>query len=213
MTIELDHFFILTSPGAAEAELLSSTGLVEGPRNRHPGQGTANRRFFFSNTALELIYIDDAGEAQNGPGRGLRIVDRAENHGASPFGIIVKSDDESTDAPFPGWRYCPKYFQTDQCFHIGANSDLLAEPSCICMPHNLPGVDTELRLANAGKTLTELRISVPVDRLSAPLMAIAACELVSIRMNEPHAMELAFNNRAAGKTRDLAPDLPLIVHW
>ncbi len=47
MTIELDHFFILTDPGAPQAELLTEIGLVEGTPNDHPGQGTANRRFFF----------------------------------------------------------------------------------------------------------------------------------------------------------------------
>jgi len=41
-------------------------GLTEGTRNDHPGQGTANRRFFFSNTALELLYVSDANEAEEG---------------------------------------------------------------------------------------------------------------------------------------------------
>jgi hypothetical protein len=47
MTIGLDHFFILTEPGAPQAELLSDFGLVEGTANSHQGQGTANRRLCF----------------------------------------------------------------------------------------------------------------------------------------------------------------------
>jgi hypothetical protein len=49
MTIKLHHFFIIAEPGAPEADLLSGIGLIEGTRNDHPGQGTANRRFFFMN--------------------------------------------------------------------------------------------------------------------------------------------------------------------
>jgi hypothetical protein len=55
--IDLDHFLILTEPAAPQAELLTNIGLVEGTSNTHPGQGTANRRFFFSNAMLELAYI------------------------------------------------------------------------------------------------------------------------------------------------------------
>jgi hypothetical protein len=55
MTIALDHFFILTEPGSPQADLVSGIGLKEGASNNHPGQGTANRRFFFSNSTLELL--------------------------------------------------------------------------------------------------------------------------------------------------------------
>lgn len=85
MTIELDHFFIITNQGAPEADLMTALGLAEGPRNNHPGQGTANRRFFFSNAAIEFIYVRDANEAENGRGSRLRIVERAKNATASPL--------------------------------------------------------------------------------------------------------------------------------
>jgi hypothetical protein len=52
MTVALDHLFICTSSGAPEAERLAEFGLIEGTPNCHPGQGTANRRFFFHNAML-----------------------------------------------------------------------------------------------------------------------------------------------------------------
>lgn len=65
MVIELDHVFICTDPGAPEAEELVRFGLREGPPNRHPGQGTANRRFGFANAMIELFWVNDAREAQS----------------------------------------------------------------------------------------------------------------------------------------------------
>jgi hypothetical protein len=213
MTIELDHFFILTDLGAPHADLLSGIGLTEGPRNDHPGQGTANRRFFFSNTALELLYVNDANEAANGRGSRLRFPERAQDTKASPFGLIVRATNESTDVPFPGWRYCPEYFRADQCFHVGENSDLLEEPLCICMPLDMPLPEAQLRLANPHMTLTELRLSVPVVRPSLTLEAVADCEGISLRLNEPHRLELVFNEEEEGNSKDMAPDLPLVVRW
>jgi len=88
MTIELDHFFILTDLGAPHADLLSGIGLIEGPRNDHLGQGTANRRFFFSNTALELLYVNDANEAANG--RGSRFGSRSLLTGADTPAALLE---------------------------------------------------------------------------------------------------------------------------
>ena len=47
MAFELDHVFICAAAGAPEAASLIAFGLTEGTPNTHPGQGTANRRFFY----------------------------------------------------------------------------------------------------------------------------------------------------------------------
>ncbi len=112
MHFELDHFFILTKPGGTEADLLQSYGLREGEPNRHPGQGTANRRFFFANAMLELLWVCDEAEALNSPADHLRLVERSnwrENR-ASPFGICFRPvDTNPIETPFPGWTYRPSY--------------------------------------------------------------------------------------------------------
>jgi hypothetical protein len=63
MAFQLDHVFILCDRGAPEADALVRLGIREGSGNTHPGQGTACRRFFFSNVYLELLWVEDAAEA------------------------------------------------------------------------------------------------------------------------------------------------------
>jgi hypothetical protein len=65
MTFELDHLFICTKVGAAKAERLIALGLVEGSSSTHPGQSTANRRFFFRNAMLELLWVHNQEEARS----------------------------------------------------------------------------------------------------------------------------------------------------
>lgn len=213
MAIELDHFFILTEPGASQAGLLSDIGLIEGTANSHQGQGTANRRFCFADSMLELLYVRDSEEAMSGLGSRLRFVDRAADGIASPFGIIVRSDSESTNPPFPGWKYHPEYFDAESYFHIGENSDLLEEPLCICMPFNLPAPSGQPVSVDPYTSVTELRISIPSSRPSGVLKTLAQCKRISFCLGEPHLMEIVFNEEKEGKCADLRPELPLLVRW
>ena len=63
MGYEIDHIFVLTDTDAPSAGALLRLGLTEGPPNRHAGQGTANRRFFFDNAMLELLWVENVDEA------------------------------------------------------------------------------------------------------------------------------------------------------
>ena len=88
---ELDHLFICCKAGAPEAEYLRDFGLTEGPPNVHPGQGTMNRRFYFHNAMLELLWVHDPVGAQNMRTRPTHLWERWQGrHGdASPFGICL----------------------------------------------------------------------------------------------------------------------------
>lgn len=109
--------------------------MVEGPPNTHPGQGTANRRFFFANAMLELLWVYDATEAATGPACRFRFPERASDPAASPFGLIFRRTDEAClDSPFPGWKYEPDYLDPPLYLHVGDNSENILEPLCVYMP-------------------------------------------------------------------------------
>lgn len=213
MGLELDHFFILTGPGAPEADLLVEMGLVEGTPNTHPGQGTANRRFFFKDAGLELIFLANEEEARSGAGRGMQIFDRFGMPGASPFGIILRATDEAAAGAFPGWQYQPDYFEQGSHFLVGDNSALLTEPSCILMPKNLPVSSGQKLSPEPFASVSEIRIGVPATDSSAALQVASAVERVTVLPGRPHLMELIFGAGQIGEQCDLRPDLPLIVRW
>ncbi len=211
MSLSLDHFFIITSPGAPQAKLLSNIGLVEGSSNDHPGQGTANRRFFLANSTIELIYLRDINEAQNGPGQQLHFAERSDNTSASPFGLVARAEQGATQMPFEGWRYYPDYFSKDWFFQIGQNSNTLEEPLCICMPLQLPRPKRQTE--NLDWYLTKISISVPTTQPSSILQHVTQCSDISLELNRPHQLELTFNNACQGKTVNLQSELPMVIHW
>ena len=110
--LELDHIIFFCAPGAPEADALLGRGLHEGPGNSHPGQGTVNRRFFFRNLYLELLWVEGFDEAQTGEARRTQLWDRWINraNGCCPIGLVFRPGPGGSDSPFPSWKYVPKYF-------------------------------------------------------------------------------------------------------
>jgi hypothetical protein len=130
MAFEFDHLFICTDVGAAEADRLVSFGLVEGVSSQHPGQGTANRRFFFHNAMVELLWVHDPVEAQSEVIRRTRLWERWNNRKrVCPFGICLRPSNGSGDAvAFSSWEYHPPYLPAFLSIAVGKNSEVLFEP-------------------------------------------------------------------------------------
>lgn len=112
MALHIHHVFVCTSVGAPEADNLLDAGLVEGSSNTHPGQGTANRRFFFESGFLELLWVHDEREAKSATTAPTKLWDRWAERGkaASPFGLCFSSSRGlDSSLPFPTWAYRPSY--------------------------------------------------------------------------------------------------------
>jgi len=215
INVQLDHVFILVEPAAQEADRLLKEGFQEGPRNTHPGQGTANRRFYFANGMLEFLWVQDADEANAGPGRDLHFPERAENPSASPFGVILVPCGETDQTmPFPGWHYQPDYFPPPKGFHVGANSENLMEPLCFYFPFHNPGFLVPKSQPHRNpQTISEVIISTPSMDTEGVLESAARSDLLSMRPGQDHLMEITLDHHASGRMVDCRPAMPLILRW
>ena len=207
----IDHAFVCTPPGAAAAQLLIDFGLSEGPPNRHPGQGTANRRFFFRNFMLEFLWVDDPEEAQSKQTRPTRLWERwsAPAGTASPFGIILGPAADGEPCPFPCWRYAPP---TMPGLELDvANDTDLREPMWCYM--NLRRPHQPIVHAAGLSDLTALRLAgPPVDRASVTT-AMARQKVISLVKRDEYGMELEFDHHKHESRIDLRPALPLLFLW
>lgn len=216
MKLELDHFFILVEPEAKVANLLVELGLEESYSRLHAGQGTSNRCFKFSNSMMELLWLRDEDEANNGPAADLRFPQRSSSQEASPFGLIFNRQEDSTlDMPFNGWSYQPDYFPVPNAFHVGSNSEELTEPLCIYVPFMEP-VEREI-IQGRFKSINHVHLHVPATSLSQELLLVSRADGITLECGEEHLLEVFFDGSnkgdACGLSKDLRPHLPLILHW
>lgn len=212
MDLELDHFFILTDKPQEAGDLLVAMGLKESFRRDHKGQGTSNRRFEFSNGMLEILYVRDGDEANNGPAKDLRFPERVQSSSASPFGIILnRLNDKDLGRPFKGWDYQPDYFEPPMAFHVGSNSELLEEPLCIYVPFMAP-VDRKEE-AGTFKSIHHVQISVPSAQMSETLAQLDNVKRLQVVQGDEHLVEMTLDRGTLGKSKDVRPLLPLVIHW
>ena len=213
MNLELDHVFILVEPEAKVADLLVAQGIKEGSGNKHPGQGTSNRRFYFSNGMLEFLWVHDAEEAINGPGLELRFPERANHSIASPFGVILRNkDNSSVEMPFESWEYQPDYFAPPQAFYVGVNSNNLIEPLCIYAPFIKPKSSNREFENNISTSINHVHIHTTSKDTQGVLSIVDQADRLSIQPGSEHLMEITLNGNKSNCTQDFRPDIPLIIH-
>ena len=216
MGLEIDHVFVFVSVGAPEAEKLIAFGLSEGEPNTHPGQGTSNRRFFFNNLMIELLWVSDMHEVRSELTRPTMFWERWNGRdNTSPFGLIFRLS--NGEIPFEGWEYKPTYLPDGYSFFVGNNSGILNEPMIIQMPNigrRTPDKRSRLHNISGFNSVSSLCVKMPqTSSPSSVLRSIGTLEKISFKESDHHVMEIGFDGEAMGKSKDFSPELPLVFKW
>ncbi len=220
MAAALDHIFICTAASAPAAEKLRRVGFTEGSPNRHPGQGTACRRFFFHNAMIELIWVENAAEAQSEQTRGTRLWERwlGAGRGASPFGIILRPDSLSqTGCPFPSWVYQPKTM-SGFSIRIAAGTGI-EEPMWCYMEGGRPYADAPadrrqpMDHPGGFRRITGVRLVCPALPEASLTKAMARAKVIDLETGAEPLLELQFDGGEQGGRSDFRPDLPLVIRF
>jgi len=208
----IDHAFVCTAAGAPAAGRLIDFGLAEGAPNRHPGQGTANRRFFFDNFMLEFLWVENPEEAQSAQTCRTRLWERWSAPGGAvcPFGFILAPAAEAEEAcPFRSWRYAPPTMPGLD-LAIAADTDL-GEPMWCYMQavRPRPPVSHPAGL----RALTALRLAGPAPGRTSVTTAMARQNVISLVARDAYSLELEFDCAQQKSRADFRPALPLILHY
>lgn len=213
MTYELDHIFILTDRNAPAGDQLVQAGITEGSPNIHTGQGTTNRRFFFDNSMVELLWVHNIAEAQSQLTQPTYLLPRwqGRDKNASPFGICFRPIADEKSPPFLSWDYKPQYLPTGHAIQIANTVNQLKEPFLFFASWvNAPQGKTD---HPAGlKNITHVQITHPYPDLQSPSID-AISHLITFTSGDRYLLTLTFDNHRQGKILDFSPDLPLILHY
>jgi hypothetical protein len=220
MTLSLDHVFICTTANAPEAEALLAFGLVEGSSNVHPGQGTANRRFFFEGGFIELLWVANPIEAQSELTAPTRLWDRwsasvsHKNPQICPFGIGFSARGEvAVPPPFESWAYHPRYLPADKSIWFAKDTPL-TEPELFYLSWPNPQTSSTMQ-PKRHKAPLQRMLSVSVGMPSLANLSDASQQAVIaglIKFHTSAAYELVIDFQATeAVSLDLRLSLGLVL--
>jgi hypothetical protein len=226
MAVEFDHLFIFTDLGAPEADQLVAFGLIEGSSNTHSGQGTANRRFFFHNAMLELLWVHNPAEVRSEVIRRTRLWERWDGRDSPlkntcPIGIGFRPAESSKESTaFPSWDYRPPYLPETLSISVATNNEILSEPWLFQIPFGgrpdrLPPEKAQpLNHPDGLREITRVEIISPVATSpSLALQAVIDSHQIQLQHGTDYYVELGFDEEKQGQRTDFRPRLPLIMRW
>jgi len=218
--MEFDHFFICVDKPADAAQQLIDFGLTEGTSNHHPGQGTANRRFFFQNSFLEILFVTDTNELLSDLTKPTNLYERFQSNSteASPFGVCFRPSSSMTEVPFNSWSYKPHYLPQNLDIAIGQSSS--SEPMWFYLPFGTrpdiapPEKRQAVTHACGFETITSVKVvSTSSDGFSQPANEANKVTGIEYLVGEEHLVEICFDSMARGSERDFRSTMPLIFRW
>lgn len=134
--MNIDHIFIFTNDNGKVADELVSFGLTEGSNRIHVGQGTANRKFYFDNFFLEILWVHNETEIKSEQTKPTGLWQRAgfKTNNSSPFGLCIVNSDDSQTLFEKAFKYQPDYFPEGMVIDIIKNENQVDLPWTFRLP-------------------------------------------------------------------------------
>ncbi|HLJ91097.1 MAG TPA: hypothetical protein VKZ53_30115 [Candidatus Angelobacter sp.] len=223
--VEFDHVWIMVSPNAPERAALERAGLQISPDiNRHDGQGTASITVEFENAFLELMWPDSTVAVKPGLERAAekfrnRMLWRSS--GWCPIGIGFHRTTTSDESfPFPTWSVTAPWLPEGSAIEMLTPREDTTSPSLFVSPRVLS--DKNEQAARASRfdhplgvhRITATRLLSPKTyQPIEPLLYLSKMHALDLQPGNEWTVELTFDNGKKGKTKDLRPNLPLVIRY
>jgi hypothetical protein len=228
----LSHSWIVVTTGAPERKALENAGFLIAPTvNRHDGQGTASVTVEFLNGFLELIYPDStvpvSPTSQAGADK-FRLKSAWRETGYSPIGIVFDRTPATPDKlPFPTWKVSADWMDKGTFIEMMTPREMPKAVSLSISSHPASTRESENEALardpikgamflhpNGARRLTGMRVVAPnADGFPPAATYIAGLGLVKFDVGRQWLLDLTLDNGKQGVTKDLEPDLPLVIHY
>ena len=229
--LEFDHVWIVVTRDAPERAALERAGLKISPGvNRNDGQGTASVAAEFLNAYIELMWPDPTVSVASGAERGVEKFKNRMNwrtSGWCPIGVALHRTGPGTPLPFPTWSIAPTWMPAGSAIEILTPRDDTKSPSFFIEPTVLAvkeEANCKLRENDSRRAsfqhpigverITEIRIVKPkAYQPIAPFTYLEKAGVVKAEEGNEWGVDVTFDHGRKAQTKDLRPDLPLIIHY
>ena len=227
----LSHAWIVVATGARERAALEKAGFRIAPTvNRHDGQGTASVTVELLNGFLELMYPDPTVPVSPASEAGAEKFRRKaawRETGYCPIGIVFDRSPATPEKfPFATWRVSADWMDKGTFIEMLTPKEMPKAVSLSISSH--PGAresDNETLARdpvkgavflhpNGARRLTGMRVVAPVaDGYPPAASYISGLGLMKFDVGSRWLLDVTLDGGKQGVTRNLEPDLPMVIHY
>jgi hypothetical protein len=230
--LTLSHGWIVVGTGAPEGMVLEKAGFRIAPTiNRHEGQGTASVTVELLNGFLELMYPDPTvpvSPALQAGAEMFRLKSAWRETGYSPIGIVFDRTPATPEKfPFPTWKISADWMEKGTFIEKMTPQEMPEAVSLSISSHSGSTREWENEALardpvkgamflhpNGARRLTGMRVVAPsADGFPPAASYVARHGLVKFDVGSQWLLEVTLDNGIQGVTKDLQPDLPMIIHY
>jgi len=196
--IEIDHIFIFSNQGK-ETEELVDIGLTEGSGRTHQGIGTANRRLFFDNFYLEILWVRNERESKSVDKIGIWERSNYAKSKYSRFGLCLKNTKETDSVFINAIKWKPDFLPENKFVDILTNEKM---PWIFRFPRKRNGkLDEPRNHKNGIKKLTKVILKMSEIYFKSTLTEISENSIIEFVHSEEDQLILEFDNGIQGSTK------------
>jgi hypothetical protein len=230
--LTLSHTWIAVTTGAPERRALEKAGFRIAPTvNRHDGQGTASVTVELLNGFLELIYPDPTvpvSPALKAGAEKFRLKSAWRETGYSPIAIVFDRTSATPEKlPFATWRISADWMEKGTFIEMMTPKEMPKAISLSISSHPASTRTSENETLardpvkgamflhpNGARRLTGLRVVAPsADSFPPAASYIDGHGLAKFDVGRQWLLDVTLDNGKQGKTKNLGPDLPMVIHY
>jgi hypothetical protein len=211
--MEVHHLFIFSDLNGKEADELVNFGFIEGASRIHTGQGTCNRKFYFKNFYLEILWVYNQSDFLNPETVSVNLHKRALFHsnGYSPFGICLINPENGTLFK-NSMPYAPGFLPEGLHFEVLSHPQKPYYPWTFHPPFVKEATFDKEFVCNQLKLeyLTKIIFHVPFNRRKDIFARILEKGCIFFEYSAKYRVTLEFDSKTQGKEW-IFRDLPLNI--
>lgn len=214
--MDADHIFIFTDDEGKLADQISEFGVTEGSNRIHIGQGTTNRKFYFDNFFLEILWVHNEHEIKSDIIKPTGLWQRADfkTNNFSPFGLCLVNTNETDELFENAFKYQPGYFPQGQTIDILRNENQSSLPWTFRLPFkgHMKNSNEPTEHRN-GITLLTKTIFEHQENFETPFLKFFKRQKnIEFKKSNRIWLNLIFDNAKQGRTKEFDL-LQLTIHY
>jgi hypothetical protein len=209
-----NHIFIFCDNHNEVMNELLEFGFIEGSNRIHPNQGTRNRKFYFNDFYIEILWVHNIDEALNDMTVPTKLYERSryKTSGYSPFGLCVDYSKDDNMLFENCFIYKPIYLPENMAIEVLKNEDAKTLPWTFRWNTDLSNnkINEPINLKN--KNLSQVVFGVDTTKIENNYLNLFKSDIIIFKDSKSEFLKLIFDGQNSKATK-VFTTIPLIIEY